>query len=102
MTIQPALGAPVVNYEFKNQASASVEKLEKEQSKVVDFANMLLAKHEANMRQREIEGLYPVQRNSFATGQQDRKVSPSETSITVFSASSEPNIYKRNKTPTSA
>ena len=31
---------------------------EKETSNALDFANMLLAKHEAKMRERELEGLY--------------------------------------------
>jgi len=47
--IQPVCVAPVVNYELKNQNA-----VEKESCKAVDFANMLLAKHEANMRQREM------------------------------------------------
>ncbi len=46
--------APVVNYELKKQNNV----VEKETCKAVDFANMLLAKHEANMREREMQGYY--------------------------------------------
>lgn len=58
--IQPVLQAPVVNYEAYNCEKPLKKATEKQEpSKAVDFANMLLAKHEANMRQREKEGIYP-------------------------------------------
>ena len=70
---------------MKNQTvSASAEK---DTSKVVDFANMLLANHEAKMRQREIEGLYPT---SARASKVENKVLQAETSVTVFASDDYP------------
>ena len=51
--------APVVNYELKNQRESSKNAKKEDSSQAVGFAHELLAKHEAKMRQREKEGLYP-------------------------------------------
>ena len=63
--IQPALVAPVLNYDHSHNIQQmqtrheTVEFTVANSSKAVDFANKLLAKHEANMKRREQEGLYP-------------------------------------------
>ena len=47
----PALYQEKVYHE--KASSSSISNVVAESTKIVDFANMLLAKHEANMRQRE-------------------------------------------------
>jgi hypothetical protein len=70
---------------MKNQTVAA--SAEKESSKVVDFANLLLANHEAKMRQREIEGLYPT---SAQKSKVENKVLQSETSVSAFASDDYP------------
>lgn len=71
--------ASVTSYGLKNQAQEKKnQQIESHSSKAVDFANMLLAKHEANMKRREEEGLYPTPTKSAST----KKEKPEPTGST--------------------
>ena len=81
----------VTSYELKNQASTMSDSADTS-GNVVDFANVLLAKHEANMRAREIERLSnPSPASLFrkktpSALKSAKEANPTETAVTVFTA----------------
>lgn len=97
--------APIVNYEMKNQNN-SASSLQKETNTVIDFANQLLAKHEANMRRREKDGLYSAGRVSNVSSKADNHESVSKNyiapNVSIFeditdTKANVKNSYKREK-----